>query len=53
MKKIFMTLLTELQKHGDLTAATLYKDGTYSNLTVESGETVYHVSILKEEKKED
>lgn len=50
MKDLFMELLTNLQAHGTLTAASLYKDDTYSTITVESEDAVYSVSISKEKK---
>ena len=53
MKKIFMDLLLTLQNHGNLTAATMYRDGKYSSIEVESEDAIYSVSISKTEKNEE
>jgi hypothetical protein len=50
MKKIFMELLSKLQNYGNLTAATMYRDGKYASIEVEIEDAVYSVSISKEEK---
>jgi hypothetical protein len=53
MKKIFMELLLKLQNHGNLTAATMYRDGKYASFEVESEDAIYSVSIAKTEKNEE
>lgn len=53
MKELFMCLLLNLQNHGDITAANLYEGGKFSNLTVETEDGVYTVTISKEEKKNE
>lgn len=50
MKDLFMCLLLNLQNHGNITAATLYRDGKFATLEVESEYAIYSVNISKEEK---
>ena len=49
MKELFMCLLLNLKNHGDITAATMYKGGSFSSLTVETENGVYTISISKED----
>ncbi len=48
MQKLFMCLLRSLESHGKITEANMYKDGTYSNITVKTPDGIYRVSISKE-----
>lgn len=47
MRKLFMSLLDELNLHGDVTAATLYKNGDIATITVETEEGECEVMISK------
>lgn len=49
MKELFMCLLLNLKNHGDVTAATMYKGGSFSSLTVENENGVYTICISKED----
>lgn len=53
MEKLFMDLLLNLQTHGKITAANLYREGKYSSIEVEGEDAVYTVTISKEEKKNE
>ena len=53
MKDLFMCLLLNLTRHGDLTEATMYKGGTFSVLKIETNSGTYSVSISKEEEKKN
>lgn len=53
MKDLFMCLLLNLQNHGKITAANLYRDGKFSSIEVERGDAIYTVAITKEEKKNE
>ena len=48
MMDLFMCLLLNLVRHGRITEANMYKDGTYSNVTVKTDNGTYRVSITKE-----
>lgn len=50
MKELFMRLLLNLKKHGNITAANLYRDGKFASIEIESEDAVYTVNIAKEEK---
>ena len=49
MKELFMCLLLNLKNHGDITAATLYKGGVFSSITLETKDGIYTVTISKED----
>lgn len=51
MKDLFMCLLLNLQTHGKIIAANLYREGTFSSIEVESDDAVYTVTVTKAEKK--
>lgn len=53
MKDLFMCLLLNLMKHGDITTAAMYKGGTFSSIVVETADGVYSVSISKEDKTDE
>ena len=53
MKDLFMCLLLNLQTHGKITAANLYREGKFSSIEVEGEDAVYTVTITKEEKKDN
>lgn len=50
MKQLFLQLLALLNVKGNITEASLYKNGKYSNITVELEDGIYSISISKEEK---
>ena len=51
MKDLFICLLLNLTRHGNVTEATMYKGGTFSILKIETDSGTYSVSISKEEEK--
>lgn len=53
MMDLFMCLLLNLVRHGKITEANMYEDGTYSNVTVKTDNGTYKISILKEETKQE
>ena len=53
MLDIFVCLLLNLVRHGKITEAEMYKGGKFSNVTVETDNGTYKVSILKEETEQD
>ena len=55
MKDLFMCLLLNLTKHGNLTEANMYEGGNYSNLKIATESGTYSISISKqaEEKKNE
>jgi hypothetical protein len=53
MKELFMCLLTNLQNHGQIITANLYRDSKFASLEIESEDAVYRVNITKEEKKNE
>lgn len=53
MKDLFMCLLTNLQNHGQIITANLYRDGEFASLEIESEDAVYTVNISKEDKKNE
>ena len=48
MLDLFMCLLLNLGRHGKIAEANMYKDGTYSNVTVKTDNGTYKVSVIKE-----
>ena len=48
MKDIFMCLLLNLAQHGKITEANMYKCGTYSNVTIETDNGTYRISVTKD-----
>jgi hypothetical protein len=53
MKELFMCLLLNLKNHGNITAASLYRDSKFASIEIESEDAVYTVNIAKEEKKDE
>ena len=53
MKDLFMCLLLNLQKHGKIVAANLYRDGKFATLEIDGEDAVYTVTINREEKKSE
>ena len=51
MKDLFMCLLLNLKNHGNIVAATMYREGKFSTIEVDKGDAIYTISISKEEKK--
>lgn len=52
MKDLFMCLLLNMQKHGNLTSALL-KDETYATVSLESNGAQYLVTVIKKEVEEE
>lgn len=50
MKDLFMCLLLNLQTHGKIVAANLYRDGKLASIEIESDDAIYEVTISKKEK---
>lgn len=53
MKELFMCLLLNLTKHGDITEAVMYKGGRFSSIKVETEDCTYTVNITKEDKEDE
>ena len=53
MKDIFVCLLLNLIKHGNITEANMYKGGEYASFTVETEDSVFTLNVRKEEKKDE
>jgi hypothetical protein len=53
MKDLFMCLLLNLMKHGNITEANLYKGGKFSSIVVETKDGIYTVNIGKEDKTDE
>lgn len=53
MKDLFMCLLLNLQTHGKIVAANLYRDGKLASLEIEDAEGIYEITISKREKKNE
>ncbi len=53
MKDLFMSLLLILKNFGNITAATLYREGKFASIEVDTEDAVYTVNIAKEEKKNE
>ena len=51
MKDLFMCLLLNLQNHGNIVSANLYKDSDFATIELEGKDCTYDISIRKEEKK--
>lgn len=51
MKDLFICLLLNLTRHGNVSEATMYQGGTFSILKIETENGTYSVSISKEEEK--
>lgn len=51
MKDLFMCLLLNLQNHGNIVSAKLYKDSDFATIELEGKDCTYDISIRKEEKK--
>ena len=49
MKDIFMCLLLNLAQHGKIIEANMYKDGTYSNVTIKNDNGTYKIGVIKED----
>lgn len=48
MIDLFMCLLLNLVRHGKITEAHMYGNGTFSNMTIKTDKGSYKVSISKE-----
>ena len=53
MKDIFVCLLLNLIKHGNITEANMYKGGKYASFQVVREDGVYNINIGKEEKEDE
>ena len=53
MKDLFMCLLLNLQNHGEIVDANMYKGGKFSAITIETKCGTYSVGIHKEDEKEN
>ena len=53
MKELFMCLLLNLKNHGNITAATLYRQGNYASIELETEDGIYSIGVSKEEKKNE
>ena len=53
MMDLFMCLLLNLVRYGKVTEANMYKDGTFSNVTLQTDNGTYRVSISKEKEQGD
>ena len=51
MKDLFKCLLLNLQNHGNIVSANLYKDSDWATIELEGKDCTYDISIRKEEKK--
>ena len=49
MKDLFMCLLANLNNHGNVIEATMYKGGEMSTVKVETASGTYEVTIFKKD----
>lgn len=47
MKNLFMCLLLNLVKHGNLTEANMYEGGKFSNIKIQTEDGAYSISVTK------
>lgn len=52
MKDLFMCLLVNVIKHGNLTSAVMYDD-TMSSLKLDDGKSIYEITIIRKKKELD